>query len=293
MLLRKNRTLLKNIIIVGICSCLSIVGVAQQIVLKSQTTGSNSLVKGNTLASEKKTTSSSSALKSKLDAPSALESIAEVVIVNKTAPVGIDINFIPLFGGFTKTESQEIDDQMFISDCDKQFKSRSEASAFFSKMGWDYLAEGDKNTAIHRFNLSWLLDNENVETYWGLGVIEFQFANFSNAIKLMNKGLEIPSEPNYVLMADLATVYIKTALNNPNSMIETANARNLLIKSLEIQPKYTPAYMQLTLVNIIENKLDDAWESFHKGYELNTKEVNYEILGELLKRKADPKGVFK
>jgi len=284
---------LKNIIIVGICSCLSIVGVAQQIVLKSQTTGSNSLVKGNTLASEKKTTSSSSPLKSKLDAPSALESIAEVVIVNKTAPVGIDINFIPLFGGFTKTESQEIDDQMFISDCDKQFKSRAEASAFFSKMGWDYLAEGDKNTAIHRFNLSWLLDNENVETYWGLGVIEFQSANFSNAIKLMNKGLEIPSEPNYVLMADLATVYIKTALNNPNSMIETANARNLLIKSLEIQPKYTPAYMQLTLVNIIENKLDDAWESFHKGYELNTKEVNYEILGELLKRKADPKGVFK
>jgi tetratricopeptide (TPR) repeat protein len=293
MLLRKNRTLLKNIIIVGICSCLSIVGVAQQIVLKSQTTGSNSLVRGNNLPSEKKTTSSSSALKSKQDAPSALESIAEVVIVNKTAPLGIDINFIPLFGGFTKTESQEIDDQMFISDCDKQFKSRSEASAFFSKMGWDYLAEGDKNTAIHRFNLSWLLNNENVETYWGLGVIEFQSANFSNAIKLMNKGLEIPSEPNYVLMADLATVYIKTALNNPNSMIETANARNLLTKSLEIQPKYTPAYMQLTLVNIIENKIDDAWESFHKGYELNTKEVNYEILGELLKRKADPKAVFK
>jgi tetratricopeptide (TPR) repeat protein len=293
MLLRKNRTLLKNIIIVGICSCLSIVGVAQQIVLKSQTTGSNSLVRSNNLPSEKKTTSSSSALKSKQDAPSALESIAEVVIVNKTAPLGIDINFIPLFGGFTKTESQEIDDQMFISDCDKQFKSRSEASAFFSKMGWDYLAEGDKNTAIHRFNLSWLLNNENVETYWGLGVIEFQSANFSNAIKLMNKGLEIPSEPNYVLMADLATVYIKTALNNPNSMIETANARNLLTKSLEIQPKYTPAYMQLTLVNIIENKIDDAWESFHKGYELNTKEVNYEILGELLKRKADPKAVFK
>ena len=51
--------------------------------------------------------------------------------------------------------------------------------------------------------------------------------------------------------------------------------------------------MQLTLVNIIENKLDEAWDSFHQGYELNTKEVNFEILGELLKRKADPKGVFK
>ena len=293
MLLRKNKTLLKNIIIVGFCSTLSIGGFAQQIVLKSQSTGSNSLVKGPNLANEKKTTSNSSVIKTKQEAPSMLESIAEVVIVNKTAPIGIDINLIPLYGGFTKTESQEIDDQMFISDCDKQFKSRAEASAFFSKMGWDYLAEGDKNTAIHRFNLSWLLNNENVETYWGLGVIEFQSENFSNAIKLMNKGLEIPSEPNYVLMADLATVYIKTALNNPNSMFETANARNLLTKSLEIQPKYTPAYMQLTLVSIIENKLDDAWVSFHQGYDLNPKEINFEILAELLKRKADPKGVFK
>jgi lipoprotein NlpI len=155
------------------------------------------------------------------------------------------------------------------------------------------LADGDKNTAIHRFNLSWLLSPDNVDVYWGLGVIEFQSANFPNAIKLMSKGLEISKEPNYVLMVDLATVYIKTALNNPNSLIESANARNLLSKSLEIQPKYTPAFMQLTLVNIIENKLDEAWDSFHKGYELNTKEVNYEILGELLKRKADPKGIFK
>lgn len=291
MLLRKNKALIKNIVILGICSSLSTGVLAQQIVLKSQTIGNSPLVKTSNVAIEKKTTNTSS--KSKIEAPTVLETSAEVVIVNKTAPVNVDINYIPLYGGYTKTESQEIDDQMFISDCDKQFKSRTEGSQFFSKMGWDYLAEGDKNTAIHRFNLSWLLNSENVDTYWGLGVIEFQSANFPNAIKLMNKGLEISEEPNYVLMVDLATVYIKTALNNPNSLIETANARDLLAKSLEIQPKYTPAYMQLTLVNIIENKPDEAWATFHQGYELNSKELNFEILGELLKRKADPKGVFK
>lgn len=293
MLLRKNKALVKKIILVGVCSGLSIGVFAQQIVLKSQAVGNNSLVKNTGVLVEKKTPTSSSTTKTKQEAPSALEITAEVVIVNKTAPIGVDINFIPLFGGFTKTESQEIDDHMFLSDCDKQFKSRIEGSEFFSKMGWDYLAEGDKNTAIHRFNLSWLLSPENIDAYWGLGVIEFQSANFPNAIKLMNKGLEISKEANYVLMVDLATVYIKTALSNPNSMIETSNARNLLTKSLEIQPKYTPAYMQLTLINIIENKPDEAWASFHQGYELNPKEVNFEILGELLKRKADPKGIFK
>lgn len=293
MLLRKNESLVKKIILVGVCSGLSVGLFAQQMVLKSQTVGNNSLVKNTSVPAEKKTPSNTVSIKTKQEAPTALESTAEVVIVNKTAPAGIDINFVPLFGGFTKTESQEIDDHMFLSDCDKQFKSRSEGSEFFSKMGWDYLADGDKNTAIHRFNLSWLLSPENVDAYWGLGVIAFQSANFPNAIKLMNKGLEISKESNYVLMVDLATVYIKTALSNPNSMIETSNARTLLTKSLEIQPKYTPAYMQLTLVNVIENKLDDAWESFHQGYELNPKELNFEILGELLKRKADPKGIFK
>ncbi|MCP9756706.1 hypothetical protein EGI26_16185 [Lacihabitans sp. CCS-44] len=293
MLLRKNKALVKKIILIGVCSGLSIGVFAQQMVLKSQTVGNNSLVKNTGLPIEKKTPSNSALTKTKQEVPTTLETTAEVVIVNKTAPAGVDINFVPLFGGFTKTESQEIDDHMFLSDCDKQFKSRTEGSEFFSKMGWDYLADGDKNTAIHRFNLSWLLSPENVDAYWGLGVIEFQTANFPNAIKLMNKGLEISKESNYVLMVDLATVYIKTALNNPNSMIETANARNLLSKSLEIQPKYTPAYMQLTLVNIIENKLDEAWGSFHQGYDLNTKEVNFEILTELLKKKGDPKGIFK
>lgn len=293
MLLRKDKALVKNIVIVGLCTSLSVALNAQQIVLKSQTVGSSSLVKANGISTEKKTTQTTLLAKPKAESTALLEESAEVVIVNKTAPLGLDVNFVPLFGGYTKSESQQIDDQLFVSDCDKQFKSRTEGSEFFSKMGWDYLADGDKNTAIHRFNLSWLLSPDNVDVYWGLGVIEFQSANFPNAIKLMSKGLEISKEPNYVLMVDLATVYIKTALNNPNSLIESANARNLLSKSLEIQPKYTPAFMQLTLVNIIENKLDEAWDSFHKGYELNAKEVNYEILGELLKRKADPKGIFK
>ena len=284
---------MKSIAIVGFYVCLSSCGFAQQMVLKSQAMGNKSVAKGTNIAVESKPSNHIASQKTVIEPPTELETTAEVVIVTKTAPLGLNINLIPLFGGFTKTESQQIDDQMFISDCDKQFKSRAESSDFFSKMGWDYLADGDKSTAIHRFNLSWLLNNDNVDSYWGLGVIEFQSNNYPNAIKLMNKGLEISKESNYVLMVDLATVYIKTAFNNPNSMIETSNAKTLLLKSIELQPKYTPAYMQLTLVNLVENKLDEAWESFHLGYDLNQKEVNFEILAELLKRKADPSGFFK
>jgi tetratricopeptide (TPR) repeat protein len=222
-----------------------------------------------------------------------LEEEIKAVTTNNMAPLGVDVNFLPLFGGYTKTEAQQVDDYMFLSDCDKSFKSRGDASDFFAKMGWDYLSDGDKNTAINRFNLSWLLNPENIDAYWGLGVIEYQSSSYSNAIKLMTKGIETSKNTNYVLMVDLATVYIKMAINNPNSIVETNIARGLIKDALEIQPRYTAAYMQLTLLNIFENKTDEAWASFHKGNELNSQEINPEILNELLQRKEDPRGIFK
>ncbi|MCP9766277.1 tetratricopeptide repeat protein [Lacihabitans sp. LS3-19] len=288
----KLKVSVKNHFLFLFCVCANTLSYSQQMVLKSQNVGNKILSSKSTILTKTSSLPTTNTIIEEGN-NAKLEEESEVVIVNKTAPSGVDINFLPLFGRYTKTEAQQLDDYMFLSDCDKSFKSRSEASDFFSKMGWDYLSEGDKNTAINRFNLSWLLNPENIDPYWGLGVIEYQSSNFSNAIKLMTKGIDISKNTNYVLKVDLATVYIKMAFDNPNSMIETNIARGLVNDALEIQPKYTPAYMQLTLLNIFENKPDEAWESFHKGYELNSQEINLEILNELLQRKDDPKGIFK
>ncbi|MDT4854603.1 hypothetical protein FQZ97_889150 [compost metagenome] len=160
-------------------------------------------------------------------------------------------------------------------------------------MAWQYLSEGDKGTATYRFNLAWLLNPENFDIYWGLGVIEFQSGNYSNAIELMDKGLELSDGKNYVFMTDLATVYIKKALGNTHAIIESSKARELLNNAIKIQPQYTPAFVQLTIVSLLENNLDAAWENFHKAYELNPAELSREVLAELLSRKEDPKGIFK
>jgi tetratricopeptide (TPR) repeat protein len=223
-----------------------------------------------------------------------VEVVAEkVVLVPKTAPAGVDINYLPLFGQYEKTEAQLVNDEMFLSECDREFKSRKEAGEFFNKMAWQYLSEGDKSTATYRFNLAYLLEPENIEIYWGLGVIEFQNGNYSQAIDLMNKGLELSDGKNYVFMTDLATVYIKKALGNTYSVIETQKAKDLLNSAIKIQPQYTPAHVQLTIVSMVENDLDAAWTHFHKAYELNPAELSKEVLLELLSRKEDPKGIFK
>jgi tetratricopeptide (TPR) repeat protein len=214
-------------------------------------------------------------------------------VMPKKSPKGVDINFLPLFGNYEKTEEQLISDEMFKSDCDKEFSSRKEAGDFFNKMAWDYLSDGDKVTAINRFNLSYLLNPDNFDIYWGLGVIEFQEGNFSNAIRLMNKGVTLSDGKNYVFMTDLATIYIKEGTTKTEATEEYNKAKELLHQAVKIQPLYTPAFVQLTIVNLLENHLDAAWENFHNAYNLNPAELSREVLLELLKRQEDPKGIFK
>jgi tetratricopeptide (TPR) repeat protein len=216
----------------------------------------------------------------------------KIIVVSKTAPLNIDISSLPLYGEFEKTPGQKKVDELFIIECQKEFSTRKQAAQFFSKMAWQYLEEGDKATALSRFNYAWLLDQEQTESYWGLGVLEYQAGNMSNAINLLKRGLAI-SDKNYIMMVDLATVYLKMAIQNQNSLFEINEAKTYINKAIEIQPSYTNAYWQLSTLYLIDNQLDMAWEAFHKAYQMNPIEVNQELLTELLNKQADPKGIFK
>jgi hypothetical protein len=58
---------------------------------------------------------------------------------------------VPLFGEESKS-SEQIDEEIkFLSDCDKSFSSRTEASSFFSARAWEYLQEGSLDTACYRW----------------------------------------------------------------------------------------------------------------------------------------------
>jgi len=284
-----NGEKVRGLLVFSVCLGVQSICLAQ-VTNRSQTAGSVARGSRELLNSPKVSTSVAPVRNS---GSSPEENVEKVVVVARTAPAGIDINYLPLFGNYEKTETQLVDDELFLSECDREFSTRKEAGDFFNKMAWQYLSEGDKSTATYRFNLAWLLNPENFDIFWGLGVIEFQNGNYSGAIELMNKGLALSDGKNYVFMTDLATIYIKKALANTNSIIESSKAKELLNNAIKIQPQYTPAFVQLTIVNLLENNLDAAWENFHKAYELNPAELSREVLAELLSRKDDPKGVFK
>jgi tetratricopeptide (TPR) repeat protein len=210
----------------------------------------------------------------------------------RIAPAGTNIHLLPLFGEFEKTETQKASDEEFLKMCDLNFPSRAKASAFFAERAWEYLEEGQKDTATYRFNLAYLLDDENADAFWGLGVISYQNEKYEKAISLMKRGIEMDDDDNVTLSVDLSTVYIKCFTVDAEKD-DLYKAFDLLEKVIKKQPECANAYMQLSLARLLNNQIDDAWENFHKSYEIDPDNASVEILEGLLAKKADPKGIFK
>ena len=254
--------------------------IAQQAVFRSQTANLNSYsIQTKNLANTSNTKSFVPAQDNQTQ-----------VIKKKLAPKGVNIHLLPLFGEFEKTDAQKAVDTEFLKACDLNFKTRSEASQFFAARAWEYLGEGERDTAMYRFNLAYLLDDENSDAYWGLGVIAYQNEKYVQAIDLMNRGLEI--EDNVTLIVDLSTVYIKSFTVDAEKE-DLKKAFELLTKALTKQPDSANALMQLSLAKLLNEEIDEAWERFHQGYELDPDNASIEILEGLLAKKDDPRGVFK
>lgn len=50
--------------------------------------------------------------------------------------------------------------------------------------GWEFLSQGDKETAMRRFNQAWLLNAHNGIARWGMGAIEASLGHFDSSLSL-------------------------------------------------------------------------------------------------------------
>lgn len=202
-----------------------------------------------------------------------------------------DRRVLPLYGGGAKTSDQIDEEIKFLSDCDKSFSSREEASTFFASRAWEYLQEGSLDTACYRFNLAQILNDKNVEPYWGLGVICYQRENWVDAKKMLTKGVNL-SNNNVALLVDLSTVDLKLfAITNRQEDLE--EAETLLNQAMKVDSSYALGQYNLALVHFNRNQFEQSWEHLHKGRNLDFGQMNLDFV-ELLKAKMpDPQGFFK
>lgn len=198
---------------------------------------------------------------------------------------------LPLFGEQAKSVEQIDREIRFLNDCDQNFASRSEASQFFAARGWDYISESQLDTAAYRFNLAWLLNDKNVDAYWGLGVVCYQQNKLPDAIRLLKRGLAV-ADTNVVLMTDLATVQIKS-YQLTQDVADLNEAESFLQRALVLTPANAPALMKLSLVNFARADYLKAWDYFHRARVLDLSSLDLQYLNELMAKKVDPQGVFK
>ncbi|RYC67789.1 MULTISPECIES: tetratricopeptide repeat protein [Spirosoma] len=208
-----------------------------------------------------------------------------------TEASGGAINTLPLFGERPKTAEQIDQEVHFLNDCDQNFASRPEASDFFAARGWDYVADGQLDTAAHRFNLAWLLNDKNADAYWGLGVVCYQKNQLPDAIRMLKRGLSV-ADSNAVLMTDLATVQIKYHQEHASpEMLDEAEAA--LQRAVALTPANATSFQKLSLVSYLKADYAKAWDYFHQARNLDLSQLDLNYLNDLLAKHPDPKGVFK
>ncbi|WP_461092839.1 tetratricopeptide repeat protein [Spirosoma gilvum] len=200
------------------------------------------------------------------------------------------VAILPLFGERPKTAEQINEEIHFLNDCDRNFASRTEASEFFANRGWDYIGKQQLDTATHRFNLAWLLNDKNADAYWGLGVVCYQKNQLSEAIRLMKKGVAV-DENNTVLMTDLATLEIKHYQEKPNEDV-LIDAETHLQQAVTVNPNAL-SYQKLSVVYYLKANYQKAWDYFHQASSLDFSAIDISYLNELLAKQPDPKGKFK
>lgn len=110
-----------------------------------------------------------------------------------------DRNLLPKYGGLPETDWQKAANAAFISGMDEDYHGdRKKASLDMAMRGWQYLAAGDFDDAMRRFNQAWLLNNKNGTALWGMAAIQASSGKYDDALKLFADAEEfVGSEINF------------------------------------------------------------------------------------------------
>lgn len=211
-----------------------------------------------------------------------------------TAPVATGPQRLqPLYGGLSPAQAQQLVGPAVLADVDRSFPSRPEASKFFSNKGFEYLQENQPDTAVVRFNLAWVLDPKNPETYRGLAVLLSRRPDAApEAIQaLVLQGLAV-APTNALLLTDAANTalarYEQSKKKKDLQQASDYTQRALLADSTNANTWQTQARIHYYQENYAE-----AWKDVRKGQNLSLASLDFQFLTELMAKLPDPEGKFK
>jgi tetratricopeptide (TPR) repeat protein len=198
----------------------------------------------------------------------------------------------PLYGGASPAQAQAFLGSAVLTDIDRSFPSRAEASKFFSTKGYEYLLEKQADTAVVRFNLAWVLDPKNPEAYRGLAVVLSQRQGPPAEVQaLLQQGLAV-APTNSGLLTDAATIALERYLQSKKKK-DLTEAASYAQRAIAADATNANAWQAQARALFYQENYAGAWEAVHKGQNLNMSSLDFTLISDLKEKLPDPQGTFK
>lgn len=193
-----------------------------------------------------------------------------------------EINLLPEYGNVIKDKDYLDADKKFIAAALKEKGTLRKASEHMVSTGFQYLYQGELETAMRRFNQAWLLDPSNENAYWGFASVYFTFNDYEAALKQLDKGLSInPKSAN--ILTDKATIYTGYFVNKHDAAALN-KAIELFKQSYTIAPLNQNTLFKLSVAYFYKQDCTNAWRYYEECMKLGGKPISPDYAAALKKQ---------
>ncbi len=193
-----------------------------------------------------------------------------------------DKRLMPMFGHTSKSDEEKKADEKMINSFLEQDSTPLAASEHLVKLGFEYLNNGDRRTAMFRFNQAWLVDSTNSNVFWGFGAVFGTLNAYQEAIDQFSRGLQL-NPNNADILTDLGTIYLLKYYNTDKKK-ELGPGLDYLLKAYSIKPRNVNTVYKLSVFYFQLKKCDLAWKYYYECKRLGGTPITDEYTADLMKR---------
>jgi tetratricopeptide (TPR) repeat protein len=213
--------------------------------------------------------------------------------------------FVILAGCATNTEKRidnlpmygqpEIERPPFLKKADADFiakasgglGTREEASKIFHAQAERFMAKGNLDFAMRRYNQSWLLNPDNYQPYWGFARVLIQQGQLDDGIQYLEKAEKLVDDryQKVALLTDLASAYSYKGQSTPN-YFDKANKK--FSESVALDPTYPNSWRGWAYSLYEQGHYVDAWKKVLKAESLNARPFPPAFITELTSKSPRP-----
>lgn len=185
---------------------------------------------------------------------------------------GVQNDTLPMYGqpGIARAKKLQEADEAYIQQATAQAGGdRKGAAATALDTAEQAMSQSNEDEAMRNYNHAWLLNPDDFQAYWGFGRIEIMHENLDNAVKHLDKAVELVNDPDFkpLVLVDAGIAYSMKAARVQGDKKLFAKANDLFQQSVALNPDFGIGWLRWSQSLFREGKYADAWAKVKKAQE--------------------------